>query len=76
MPADDLLDARRKRLKWIEQAMAADGLPAGEKLMLVRLGHYKNDKTGRCNPSLAGLAASLGMKVNGGKFDMELRRNE
>ncbi len=65
MPADDLIDARRKRLNWIEQAMAADGLPAGEKLVLVRLGHYKNDKTGRCDPSLAGLAASVGMKVRG-----------
>jgi hypothetical protein len=46
------------RMQWIEDVLASD-LDAALKVLAVRIGLHKNDRTGQCDPSKAGLAAGI-----------------
>ena len=52
----------RARFEWIEAALAATDLAAGEKVVCARLGLHLNDETGLCNPSFERLRGGTGFK--------------
>jgi hypothetical protein len=55
---------RADRFKWIEDVLASELDPA-LKVLAVRIGLHRNDRTGQCNPSAAALTQGTG---NNGKW--------
>jgi hypothetical protein len=53
----------RSHFAWQEHVAARADLTPAEKLIALRLALYRNVESGRCDPSLAGLANSAGVNV-------------